>query len=261
MATDVQIASLALTRIGHEGITSFSLSGNKAERWFDQNYEFIRQALLREHQWRFATKRAVLTRDPIRTITGISATNPVVVTSANHGFANGQDVYLSGLIGMTELNGRTFVVANQATNTFELTGEDGTTHTPYVSGGLAYAYVPTEFAYRFPLPDDCLRLIRINTYDWETYRVEQGHICTDDMAVNIEYIFDVTDDEAFDPQFVDVFAARLSAEISFYLTNNGSLSEQSWQIANQKLSMARTMDSRQGTPRGIDADDWYFGRF
>ena len=32
MATDVQIANLALTRIGHDVIDAFSASGNKAER-------------------------------------------------------------------------------------------------------------------------------------------------------------------------------------------------------------------------------------
>jgi hypothetical protein len=260
MATDVQIANLALTRIGHEGVTSFNASGNKAERWFAAQYEFIRQSLLREHAWRFAIKRTVLARDVIRTVTAVTATNPVVVTSAGHGFANGAQVYLTDLVGMSELNGRTFTVANQAANTFELSGEDGTTHTPYVSGGLAYGYVPTEFAYRFPLPADCLRLLRINDAEWDEYRVEQNAVLADENRIILEYIYDATDEATFDAQFVDVLAARLSAEVCFYLTDNQSLTEQSWQIANQKLAMARTMDSRQGTPRGLDSDIWTMAR-
>jgi hypothetical protein len=36
---------------------------------------------------------------------------------------------------MTEVNDRIFTVANQATNTFELSGEDGTSHTAYTSSG------------------------------------------------------------------------------------------------------------------------------
>jgi len=260
MATDVQIASLALTRIGHEGIASFNASGSKTERWFAANYEFYRQSLLREHAWRFAIKRTVLNRDRIRVITNVTATNPVVLTSANHGFANGEQVFLSDLIGMGELNGRTFTVANQATNTFELDGEDGTTHTPYVSAGYAYGYVPTEFAYRFPLPADCLRLLRINDAEWDEYRVEQNAVLTDESRIRLEYIHDETDEAMFDAQFVDVFAARLAAEICFYLTDNQSLTEQSWQIANQKLALARTMDSRQGTPRGLDSDIWTMAR-
>lgn len=261
MATDVQIANLALTRIGHDVIDAFSASGNKAERWFFANYSLIRQSLLREHAWRFATKRAVLDRDPIRAITAITATNPVVVTAANHGFANGAQVYITSALGMTELNGRTFTVANQAANTLELSGENGTTYTPYVSGGFVMGYVATEFAYRFALPSDCIRLLRINDAEWNEYRVEQGAILTDEPRIRVEYIFDADDEAAFDAQFVDVFAARLSAEICYHLTDNQSLTEQSWQIASQKLSLARTMDSRQGTPRGIDADAWLMARY
>ena len=261
MATQEQIANLALTRIGHDVVGPFSASGNKAERWLFANYSMIRQSLLREHAWRFATKRTILTRDPIRAITAISATNPVVVTSAAHGFANGAQVFFSSVIGMPEVNGRTFTVANQTASTFELAGEDGTTFTPYLSGGLVTGYVTTEFSYRFPLPADCIRLLRINDAEWDEYRVEQNAVLTNEGRVSLEYIFDADDEAAFDAQFVDVFAARLSAEVCYHLTDNQSLTEQSWQIANQKISLARTMDSRQGTPRGIDADGWLMARY
>lgn len=261
MATDVQIASLALSRIGHAPIASFSASGDKAQRWFHANYDMVRQALIREHAWRCAAKRAVLTLDTIYTITGATQANPVVVTlSAAHGIANGTEVFIAGIVGMDQLNNRTFTTANGSGATLELSGEDGTSHSAYVSGGSLTKYVATEYAYRFALPSDCLRLIRINGAEWDEYRVEQGYICTDEGTVNIEYIFDQTDEAAFDAQFTDVLAARLSAEIAFYLTDNSTLTEQAWKIANDKLAMARTMDSRQGTPRGIDADLWLASR-
>lgn len=71
------------------------------------------------------------------TITGVTAANPVVVTSASHPFIDGDWVYLTGIVGEDNLNGRRFKVANKATNTFELEGEDGTLHAAYVSGGTA----------------------------------------------------------------------------------------------------------------------------
>ena len=89
---------------------------------------------------RFYTSRApVLTGSPA-TITGATAADPVVITSAGHGYANGQDVFITGVVGMTELNGRWFRVANQATNTFELqtihgANVDGTGYSAYSSGG------------------------------------------------------------------------------------------------------------------------------
>lgn len=73
-------------------------------------------------------------------ISGATQNNPVVVTATGHTFSNGDDVYISGVVGMTELNQRTFRVANVATNTFELTDFDGTNingtgYTAYSSGG------------------------------------------------------------------------------------------------------------------------------
>lgn len=73
--------------------------------------------------------------DTVKTITGATAANPVVLTVVGHGFSDGDEVYISGIVGMTELNGRSFFVANADTDDFELEGEDGTAYTAYVSGG------------------------------------------------------------------------------------------------------------------------------
>lgn len=78
-----------------------------------------------------------------KNITGATQADPVVITSASHGYSNGDHVYIEGVGGMTELNGRWFIVANVATNTFELTDPydggatdiDGTGYTAYTSGG------------------------------------------------------------------------------------------------------------------------------
>jgi hypothetical protein len=65
-----------------------------------------------------------------------------VVTATGHGYSNGDEVVISGVVGMTEVNGKRFLVANKATNTFELTDKDGTninssSFTTYTSGGVA----------------------------------------------------------------------------------------------------------------------------
>lgn len=71
------------------------------------------------------------------TVTNITQANPAVVTSASHPFSNGQTVMLTGVVGMIEVNGRYFTVANAGANDFELSGEDSTGHTAYTSGGIA----------------------------------------------------------------------------------------------------------------------------
>lgn len=76
-------------------------------------------------------------------ITGITKANPAVLTySGADNYANGDWVYVSGVAGMTEVNGRYFKVANVnvGANTFELTNAAGTNinssgYSTYTSGG------------------------------------------------------------------------------------------------------------------------------
>ena len=77
-------------------------------------------------------------------ITGITKANPGVLTYTGTDPANGDWMYLSGIGGMTELNGRWAKVAsvNAGANTFELTdlwdaNINTTAHTTYTSGGTA----------------------------------------------------------------------------------------------------------------------------
>lgn len=64
------------------------------------------------------------------------------ITSVGHGFTNGQEIYIADIVGTTELNGRRFLVAGAAANTFTLTDIDSnpidmTGYAAYVSGGTA----------------------------------------------------------------------------------------------------------------------------
>lgn len=77
-----------------------------------------------------------------KTITAATQANPVVITIAGHGYANGDEVYISGVTGMTELNGKNYLVANQTTNTVELTTKaganvNGTGYGAFSAGGTA----------------------------------------------------------------------------------------------------------------------------
>lgn len=83
-----------------------------------------------------------LTYDQPKAISGATRANPVVITSASHGFANGDSVRIDGVAGMTQLNGNTYKVAGVATNTFQLqdlsgNNVNGVVYATYVSGGEA----------------------------------------------------------------------------------------------------------------------------
>tara|TARA_B110000503_G_scaffold61401_1_gene97396 strand:+ start:3204 stop:3821 length:618 start_codon:yes stop_codon:yes gene_type:complete len=72
-----------------------------------------------------------------KVITGATAANPCVITSNDHGLANGTKVSISKVVGMVELNIETaYTVASTATNTFALTGINSSGFTGYTSGGV-----------------------------------------------------------------------------------------------------------------------------
>lgn len=77
-----------------------------------------------------------------QTITSVTQANPGVVTIVGHGYLDGEEVFIEGVGGMTELNNRTFKVANKTNDTFTLQFMDGTTvdttsFTTYTTGGTA----------------------------------------------------------------------------------------------------------------------------
>lgn len=90
---------------------------------------------------RFYYQRSPVLTGTTATITGATQAGPVVITtSAAHGYSDGDDVFITGITGMTELNNRWFIVSNKTATTFELhtvqgNDVDGAGYTAYSSGG------------------------------------------------------------------------------------------------------------------------------
>jgi len=126
-----------------------------------------------------------------------------------------------------------------------------------------------EFAYQYTLPSDCLKVLRTEDDSagyYTEYRIEslstgERVLVTDAGTCKLEYIASVTDPNLMDALFRDAFSARLSAELAVVLTDNASLAEKLWQIGEEKLRLAMTMDAQEGTPRDIIADQWLQARF
>lgn len=74
-------------------------------------------------------------------VTGATNATPIVITSANHGLANGMRVTITGVGGNTAAN-TTAVVSSVTTNTFALTDVAG--NGDYTTGGT---FVATGFYY------------------------------------------------------------------------------------------------------------------
>ncbi len=82
----------------------------------------------------------------VKAITGATNATPIVVTATAHGFTNG-DLVLVGAVGGNLAANGIFKIANQATNTFELTdpitGTNVVGSAAYTSGGYAVNLGPS----------------------------------------------------------------------------------------------------------------------
>lgn len=73
-------------------------------------------------------------------ITAATQADPVVITSASHGLSTGDLIQISRIVGMTELNNRSFRVTVVDSNSFSLDDEDGSAHTAWTSGGVWFSF-------------------------------------------------------------------------------------------------------------------------
>jgi hypothetical protein len=84
-------------------------------------------------------------------ITGATRTNPVRITSTNHGLSRGDRVHIFGVFGMTNINSvnreEPYEIDNVQQNTFELKGIDGTGFVAYTSRGCWLKIHQDELTY------------------------------------------------------------------------------------------------------------------
>lgn len=92
--------------------------------------------------FRFYRNEGIIFKSATLTVTGASKANPcVITTSGAHGLTTGQEVQLSGIGGMTELNAKFYTVTVLTSTTFSLADVFGnsinsTAFTTYTSGGV-----------------------------------------------------------------------------------------------------------------------------
>lgn len=124
-----------------------------------------------------------------KSITGATRANPVVITAPNHGFNNGDKVFITGVKGMTQINNdpdnsptatnnpQYWVVSDKTTNTFELkrsNGSDanGKNWSRYTSAGSAYCTVAGCEYQQFTSASGTSRLFQISTCGTERIGAE-----------------------------------------------------------------------------------------
>lgn len=227
----------------------------------------LRDEVLRDHPWNATMHRDRLARlQAAKTITGATAANPVVITAVAHGYATGDLVKIDRVQGMVELNDRWFTVTVLTANTFSI-GVDGLLYTAYASAGRAQkALTPLtpdfDYAYRYDLPSDCLRLVEIANQSREAWEVSGERLVFTDEGItaSIRYQRRVKDTTKYDPLLRSLLAGRLAYEIVEELTQSNTKKELLAVDLRAIEAKAKMIDGQEQSTNPLAEDDWVLAR-
>ena len=266
--TKLNIANLALSMVGAKNLTTFGETTTEEGKRINAVYAFVLDEILQEHPWTFAQKRAVLAKE----ITAITAASPPVVTSASHGFSDEDEVKITSVEGMTELNGNTYYVASKTDDTFELqsavgTDVDGSAYTAYTEDGYITKLSAIEMddddsTYVYTLPSDFISptLFSVNRNDIYT-TFEAGYLYSDTDSLKMIYTYRNDDPTLYSSMFVTALATRIASEICFNLTQSANKSKDLLaKYETISLQKAMSSDSTQGSPEELHMTEWETAR-
>ena len=259
VTADVDIANLALARLGQDAITSLDNSSRDSKicyRFFDQNRDYC----LSLYNWISVTEKIHMTRAAKTLISSASAASPVVLGMTGHSFLTGDLVTVEGALGMTELNYGRFVVYSYTSIAITLyntdgTVTDGTTYTAYTSSGYAYRDAGNNWDYVYDLPSACARVVNLldedfgtGGYEWE--RKKDLLYCNVEYA-GVEYLHKDTTPSHYDTQLVELISARLAWLISPKITSDEALKREVYKDWLTVSAQARLLNAkgRQAIPQ------------
>jgi hypothetical protein len=124
-----------------------------------------------------------------------------------------------------------------------------------------------NWAYRFALPSDCLRLLRLETLPglpsprFEVARDGAGRIVLcDEPAPLAVYTARITDPSLFDTGFAQALVDQLAAHVAYPVTQKTDLAVRLAQAARLALAEAMTADSGEVGSGVEEMPDWIAAR-
>lgn len=166
---------------------------------------------------------------PFAPITGISQTNPAVVTAPTHGFSNGNSAWITGVVGMTQITATPQPVTVLTPDTFSIP-INATQYSAYVSSGTAVNLSGVQADRRVILTSAPLAIATYNK------RVTDLDLWSEDA----------------EQALVNVLAAQLVIPLG----GDKKLKQMCFEEANLVISSARTGDANESLVFQETTPDW-----
>ena len=261
--TPMELSNAALSKLGCRfKITNdppSAAGATQEERICAARYDNCKKVLLAMHPWNFAIKRTNLEPVYLAIESCVNDGGLVQVkTVAPHNLNTGDRVTIRNVVGTVEANGTWFIDKHTGTE-FNLI--DSTYSNAYVSGGEWTHAGGFDYNFAIALPTGCLRVLRVNdsliSPDW---RIEKGHILTNDDTNYVKYIYDAAIDDTMSILFYEALALYLAWDISLELGRDNQTKEQLGRDFKEVLAKARFVDAMEDPAEQIEASDWLASR-
>lgn len=119
-----------------------------------------------------------------------------------------------------------------------------------------------QFAAKFQLPADCIRLIEIYELRRDEWQLEGRAINADHTgALKIRYLANITEPAEFDPLFAKAFALRIACAIGNRIAGSTFKEELNWEKYRQALAEARRVDAMENPPIEQAESSWVESRW
>ena len=115
-----------------------------------------------------------------------------------------------------------------------------------------------EFLHKFTLPEDCLRVLKLDSN--YKFKIKGRALHTDIGTAKIEYIKRETDPTLYDSLFVSALATRLAHRISYATHGDKERIQQLASDYDTIMREAKRRDGQEGIPDDLTADLWVKSR-
>lgn len=116
-----------------------------------------------------------------------------------------------------------------------------------LSGAPVFGY-----KYRYRLPADCLRVLKTDSEDTYSWRLEGREILTDALTLGIKYISGLTTPDMWDENFREAMVARVAMKLAPSISGNVELWRQMVKLYRQRIQEARASDAFESSIEMMD---------
>lgn len=122
--------------------------------------------------------------------------------------------------------------------------------------------VSDPFAFAYPLPADCVRLLDVAGWSRDSYQLEGRAVLADSAGpVAVRYVADVTEPALWDDLFVEAFACRLAYQVADRITGDRGRKSDAWGGYQDALAQAKRVDARENPGVQWEPTGWELARF